>query len=111
MNQIKLSRRTRRLIRDFALGLALFVALAMSGLIELGGFMNWIAATAHAGLQPEPEGPVMQSLLATAQVGVHLQVMALFSMALAFASLFALNLWFAKHTQRLHVHCTSRHGR
>jgi hypothetical protein len=113
MNQTKLGRRAKRIIRDFVVGLVLFLVIAVSGAIERGGGADWVAGTAHAGFfHLEPHDSVRHGFEAIgAPVKAHQRLMTLFSMALAFASMFALNLWFVRHVRRLHASYLRRHER
>ena len=109
MNLTKLSRRTKRSIRDFLAGLMLFGAVALSGVVDTtpssGG---WIASAAHARLlEGEPTAMLVKAppnaATATAATSRRQQVMGFISLALALSTIFALNLWFARHMRQAHA--------
>jgi hypothetical protein len=115
MIPLKLSRRLSRPVRDFAAGLALFSGIAASGWAErLPNGADWIAGAAHAnrltaevptgmGLT-DPGFPAYVIHLVAAGPGTDSrQLIALISLALAFSTLVAVNIWFARHVRRLHA--------
>jgi hypothetical protein len=110
LNQTKLARRMARPIRDFLLGLLLFAVVAGSGIVDMTPASHgWLTSAAHASRLEifEPADAMMQAVAAVeapAAPGLRIaQISTLLSLALAFASLFAANLWFARHVQRAHA--------
>ena len=104
-------------IRDFLIGLVLFGSLAASGIVERAPIgTSWIASAAHARLlESEAFDPGLVPFLVAAPsievaAGSQQQIFALLCLALAFSTIFAFNLWFARHL--LQAHATNRpHGR
>ena len=112
MNPKKLKRRMARPIRDFLAGLLIFTAVALSGMIELPtSATSWISSAAHARLleAQAPDAGLRQFLVPA--TGIELtnnnqqqqQLQVLISLALAFSTLFAMNLWFARHLRHAHA--------
>ncbi len=104
----KFGRRLARPLRDFLLGLTLFAVVAVTGLAGAPDCSGLISNPAQARMF-EIE-PVAEDLAAAFAMGngvvmqsVSQQFMALFSLALAFASVFAFNLWFARQLKRVHA--------
>lgn len=102
--------RLARPVRDFLLGLTLFTVVAvtcLAGAPDCGGL---ISNPAQARLfEVEPVAEDLAVAFALSQAGaasmpsLAQQFMALSSLALAFASVFALNLWFARQLRRVHA--------
>lgn len=112
MSQGKLARRLRRPIRDFLFGLALFCAIAASGVADRSHRGGLLAGAAHAGWLEElveaPTGPDARAVQTAASgpwssASVPHQVMIVISLATAFGLVFAVNLWFARHLRRAHA--------
>jgi len=108
MNHHKLARRMVRPLRDFLIGLALFSGVALSGVLDVcqGGVCQGglFASSAHARMfTPEPKSDPgdRSSIEPTSPAGQP--TLALASLAVAFATLTALNLWFARHICRVHA--------
>lgn len=110
----KLARRMSRPVRDVAMGLVVFSAIVLSGVIGTSNPGSLIASSAHAGLLEEEPVPDVQLGADRQLVALHgiqrpiqqharQDAMALTSLALAFSLLFALNLWFARHLRQLHA--------
>ena len=103
-------RRLARPVRDFLLGLTLFTVVAvtcLAGAPDCGGL---ISNPAQARLfEVEPVAEDLAVAFALSQAGaasmpsLSQQFMALSSLALAFASVFAFNLWFARQLRRVHA--------
>ncbi len=118
MNHTKRVRRMARPVRDFLAGLALFTVVAGTGVVDQAPVgAGWIATAAQAGrLETQTVDPSLEPFLVEApavQAGGsqgtgaqfraserQQQVLILISLALAFATVFALNLWFARHVRR-----------
>ena len=111
MSQYNLARRLARPIRDFLAGLAVFCAIAVSGMDGTApAGTGWISSAAHARIL-ELDAAVDPSLapflaqstgLDFPAGGIH-QLLALASLAAAFATLVAFNLWFARHLRQVHA--------
>ena len=118
MKPKKLARRMAKPIRDFLAGLLIFTAVALSGMIELPtSATSWISSAAHARLleAQAPDAGLEQFLVPA--TGIELtnnnqqqQVQVLISLALAFSTLFAMNLWFARHLRLAHAASRRRRG-
>ncbi len=109
MTTAKLKRRFSRPVRDFALGLTVFAGSSLacgtnwientgvlSGAAQAGRFEEdaiSIGAQVSGAVIAMP-GPVLGS-------PEHMSMF--LSLALGFAGVFALNLWFARHVQRVHA--------
>lgn len=106
MNSRRALPRVSRVVRDFLLGALLFAVIAA----HLAGF-DTTGLSAHAAELPWP--PEFATLDAVPPVslaaGGTVHIPALVTLGLACASLFALNLWFARHVRRVHV--SSRRAR
>lgn len=105
MNQTKLVRRLALPVRDFAAGLSLFLLVAASsaGVAPTSG-AGWIATSAQAHfVKVDNMDGMIGAILAVPAVAGPNGLMATLCLALAFASLFALNLWFARHVKRVHA--------
>lgn len=113
MTSTKFKRRFSRPVRDFALGLTVFAASSLacgtnwmeksgvlSGAAQAGRFEEQVNGEQVFGAVTAMPGAVLGSL-------EHMSVF--LSLALGFAGIFALNLWFARHVHR--VHATHRRGR
>lgn len=104
MKTSKWVRRFAKTVRDFALGLGLFAAVSLPGAFSL------FSTAAHARRFEEEPLPLVQlatppveaSKLATGLSPTH-HMMVFVTLAVAFATLFALNLWFARHVRRVHA--------
>lgn len=107
MNVNKMVRRWARPIRDFALGLGLYVVVAVSCMSGISSPLEIFGGSAHARLF-EPASDVANLAALEPELGVdsgsttHVQfatttLIAPVMLALAFASLFSLNMWFARH--------------
>ena len=108
-------RRLPRSFRDFLLGLTLFIVVAITGLAGAPTGSGFISNAAHAQYY---EIATATKEMASAFGAGHArlggdafrqQLLVLSSLALAFAGIFALNLWFARHLRR--VHATDRRRR
>lgn len=101
----RVPRRLGRPVRDFLLGLALFVATAASGVIEtMPSGTGWFASAAHARLfELAPSDVVLEAMLSGPVSWGGPQMLALASMAAAFASVFTLNMWLARHLRQAHA--------
>ena len=114
MTARKLVRRWVRPTRDFLLGLGVYAAVGCSGLADAGAAAQLFGGAAHArllehpvALQPAQSADWAGIAIIGAPAGDRLAALAVSSsmtsvmmstiMALAFASLFSLNLWFARH--------------
>ncbi len=102
----KLVKRISRPVRDFLTGLGLFGFVTTA---SATGWLHWtgICSNAQAGrLEDDPALFVasgMKAVTAGASAGSFEQISTLLSLGLAFAAVFALNLWFARHVQRVHA--------
>ncbi len=112
MTRPKLVRRMARPARDFALGLLLFCAFAVSGFADMTGPTLQFAGSAHAGWFDElPITATAEIQRAVGMAGARLepaagalrQALAVMSLACAFALTVAVNLWFARHLRRAHA--------
>lgn len=113
MTKAKLKRRFSRPVRDFALGLTVFAGSSLSSATEWMQLTGLICGSAHARrveVEPMPAGAGLGdqtfdalSAMPGPSLG-SLEHMSLFlTLALAFAAVFALNLWFARHVKRVHA--------
>lgn len=84
--------RLARPVRDFLTGLLIFCVLAGAGVLQPTG--AWLTTSAQA--------EVATLAVAPAAASPH-DVMTLICLALSFASLFTLNLWFARHVRQAHA--------
>lgn len=99
-----LSRRVPRGLRDFLLGLTLFAVVAMAGLAGEpggGGFFTNPAQARFLIEEPAAMGWVSAGSVTLRPPGHQLADLA--SLALAFATVFAFNLWLARHLRRVHA--------
>lgn len=103
------SRRMPRMLRDFLLGLTLFTVVAMTGLASAPTGSGLLSNPAHARFyQVEPAAQQPLAIIAgggTKRAAPHAlarQLMAVSSLALAFATVFAFNLWMARHLRLVH---------
>lgn len=106
MMQHKLARRFARPARDFMFGMVLFLAIAVSGVVRTSSSSGLIASSAYAGLleeEPAAQPQFGAERQVVAPLDMRQQAMALASLALAFSTLFAMNLWFARHLRRVHA--------
>ena len=95
-----------RAVRDFVLGLAVFTVLALPGIgLCVGGAKDFLGSTALAHSEVR-DGGLIGVVLHASSSPVVAALMTFASMAFAFASLFALNLWLLRHVR--HVHAASR---
>ncbi len=105
MTRSKFARRMARPVGDFLFGLGLFGAVVLPSLLEAsrsGG--GWLASSAHAHLFEIQMMDRMFEMAAIAPVSAGQPgVLAVICMAMAFASLFSLNLWFARHVRKAHA--------
>ncbi len=109
MTHIKLIRRYYRTARDFVVGLAAFHFAVLAGLASP---CDWLSTAAHARRFEEEPLPMASGLISnivpaspTGSLGwssTHHAMMFL-TLAVAFATMFALNLWFARHVRRVHA--------
>lgn len=105
----KISRSVAQVAGDFLAGLVLFAALVAPGLAgspEPG--TGWLSNAAHARYDLlDPTFDIIDAGMAVPVppewITFQPQVAALMSLALAFATLFAVNLWFARHVRRAHA--------
>ena len=105
----KLGSRVPRPVRDFFLGLTLFTVVAVTSLVGAPSCHDLLSSTAHARfyeLEPvavdlEQAESVMQMRVGVSHPSLQHVMMA--SLALTFAGVFALNLWFARNLKRLHA--------
>ena len=101
MRTSKIVRRWMRPARDFLLGMAVFAVIAICGMTDSGGPAQLLGGPAHARF--EYPAVVSVELLPTdmpmkaPDTDSQLQLASTATLALAFAMLFALNLWFARH--------------
>jgi hypothetical protein len=107
------SRRVPRGLRDFLLGLTLFAVVAMAGLAGEPGGGGIFTNPAQARFLVEE--PAVGAWVSAGSVTLRppgQQLADLASLALAFAAVFAFNLWFARHLRRVHAGDTRRrrHG-
>ncbi len=86
------ARRLARPVRDFLTGLLIFCVLAGAGVLQPTG--AWLTTSAQAEV----------ATLTSARLAAspH-EVITLICLALSFASLFTLNLWFARHVRQAHA--------
>lgn len=105
MTRAKLSRRLARPFRDFLAGLLAFGGVTVSGLIAMPeSGAGWLASSAHAGrVAPHTLEGIMEVARTIPAGGQQHQVLSLICLGLAFASMLALNLWFARHLRRAYV--------
>lgn len=105
MNRSKLMRRMAPAARDFLTGLLLFAGVAMSGLIDTAERgSGWLTTSAHARLfELEMLDGIVEAASIAPVAAAQPQGLAMAVLALAFASLFAVNLWFARHIRRAHA--------
>ena len=113
----KFGRRLARPVRDFLLGLTLFAVVAVTGLAgapDCSGLISNPAQARMFEIEPVAEdlafAYAMSQANAASMQSVAQQFMALFSLALAFASVFAFNLWFARQLERVHAVERRRRG-
>jgi hypothetical protein len=109
----KLARRWKRPARDFALGLGLYAVFALSGITELVSSGHLFGSSAQAQLLEASEleavkaftadwSTTVQSLAASVELRQRAMITsAMF--AFAFASMFALNMWFGRHLRFVHL--------
>lgn len=108
MTTTKWMRRYGRSAQDFALGLAAFSTAALTGGAGPCGFFSTAAHARRFEEEILPLVPVSGSETvqafhaATPAWTMTHQVMVFATLAIAFASMFALNLWFARHVRRVH---------
>lgn len=97
-------RRVARPLRDFATGFVLFCLLAGPGILgpESVGAVLSMSAQAQIHLAEQMDEATM-GVVATVAAGSPHGLITLFSLALAFASLFTLNLWIARHVRQVHA--------
>ena len=105
MNTTKLARRWTRPARDFLAGLAAFAVIATVVMIDNVGPGQFFGSSAHARLleypQPVPAELSIPGLGASPEVKtgpadpVH-QMASVVTLALAFAAMFSVNMWFAR---------------
>ena len=110
MNPKKLKRRMIRPMRDFLAGLMMFTAVALSGVIDVPpAGTSWISSSAHARmLVADAPDPALEQFLVPAPrieliASRQQHLLALLSLALAFSTLFAANMWFARHLRHAHA--------
>ena len=100
----KFSRRMRRPLRDFCLGLGLFIVVSASGMVNTGPSYSLFAESAHAGWLDIPADAVDAALDLEAVPGelerTVWRVAETGIMAVVLSGLLALNLWFARHLRR-----------
>jgi hypothetical protein len=102
-------RRMPRALRDFVLGLTLFTVVAMTGLAGAPDGSGLLSNPAHARFyEIEPTGPELAAgyalrVASPSQRSVEQQVLAVSSLALAFAAVFAFNLWLVRHLRQVHA--------
>lgn len=84
--------RLARPVRDFLTGLLIFAVLAGAGVLQPTG--AWLTTSAQAEVATLASAPLAAS--------PH-DVVTLICLALSFASLFTLNLWFARHVRQAHA--------
>ena len=109
-------RRFAKPFRDFVTGLMLFAVFGLSGFADRApADSGWITGTAHARyLSAEPpadarlEPYLVRQVVADPQPGSQQQIMALLSLAIAFSTVFAFNLWLARHVRRAHAYYRRR---
>ena len=108
MNSSKLARRWARPARDFLLGLGIYGAVAVSGLVHAGGSTEIFGSAAHARLFEQPPEFAVESAANAPSVSEIMTLAASSDMvtpvmlAVACATLFSLNMWFARHLRQLH---------
>jgi hypothetical protein len=111
MSRTIISRRVARPVADFLVGLLLFGAFLLPAWMEAskaGG--SRLAGAAHARLLEFGLRDHMIGLAAIAAVPApEPSVVAVVCVGMAFASLFAVNLWFARHVRA--AHAAYRRGR
>ncbi len=100
--------RFARPVRDFLLGLTLFTVVAvtcLAGAPDCSGLISNPAQARMFEVEPVAEDLAFAYALSHANAAsmpsVSQQLMALTSLALAFASVFAFNLWFARQLRRV----------
>lgn len=116
MSKARLTRRLVRPVADFALGLALFGALVASGVVDWSTPGGLIAGSAHAGWLEEIPKAIAGIERAVELAGTRIEPAAstlhhwltVMSLALAFASMFAVNMWFIRHLRRVRTGSRSR---
>lgn len=103
-------RRLLRTARDFLLGLALFAVVAMTGIAGTPGSSGFLSNSAHARyFEIEPVSPTAAMVGAVGQSkgaearALRQHLLAVSSLALAFATAFAFNIWLARHLRRVHA--------
>ena len=101
--QAKSGRRLARPVRDFVTGLLLFCALAGPGVVQPTMSGAWIATSAQAHIHVSDQMISVSGLLSGPIVTSPHGVMTLMSLALAFASLFSLNLWLVRHVRKVYA--------
>ena len=115
MSISKFVRRYYKASRDFALGLSLFSLVALPGVVSNCSIFTTAHAKRYEGEQlplvalPTPD---VTAALPQAVVSGWSQMTVFVTLAIAFASIFAVNLWFARHVRRVHsrVGAKVRHG-
>jgi hypothetical protein len=110
----KLISRYRRSARDFALGLGVFATAGLADLASPGCFFSTAAHARRFEEEPlslaigqSPDAMTAFHTLTRGGSGGH-QLMVIATLAVAFATMFALNLWFARHVRRVHVSARRR---
>jgi hypothetical protein len=105
MTRSKFSRRMARPFGDFLVGLCLFGALALPVGLEAsqpGG--GWLATSAHARhLELELMDRMIEMVTVAPVPAAGPSLLAVVCMGVAFASLFSMNLWFARHVRAAHA--------
>ena len=105
MKTTKLARRWSRPARDFLAGLAVFAVIAAVAMIDNVGPGQFFASSAHARLLEYPQAVPAELAIPGLGASTELETGAavpvrrmasVATLALAFAGMFALNLWFAR---------------
>ena len=99
----KIARRFGRPARDVLTGLALFTLVCLSSVADRGAPTSLFAGSAHARfLEMQPADGLDQVVYGEApSTPPHRQAAAMITLALAFSTLFATNLWFYRHLRRV----------
>jgi hypothetical protein len=100
----KSGRRLGRSLRDFVTGFVLFCVVAGPAMLCPESFCAVLSTSAQAQIHAaEQMDGSHAGLFAGAVAGSHHRLMTLLSLGLAFASVFTLNLWIARHIGQVHA--------